>query len=293
MKTHRTLFTILMTTCLLFSCKNIYSNTGEVKIEKYIGLQLYSLRDDIKKDFDGTIKAVSGMGYKFIEAAGYDGGKFYGLSPQEFKAKIEGAGMDPLSSHTSRTLDINNPDDKALWAWWDECIDSHVAAGMKYIVMPWMPTFEKLSELKIYCDYMNKIGRKCKAKGLKFGYHNHDFEFRKVEDHIMYDYMLENTDPTLVFFQMDVYWTVMGGKSPVEYFEKYPGRFEQLHIKDHKELGQSGMIGFDAIFNHAAVAGMKYQIVEVEEYSYPPKKSVKLSLDYLNNADFVNADYSK
>jgi sugar phosphate isomerase/epimerase len=92
---------------------------------------------------------------------------------------------------------------------------------------------------------------------------------------------------------MDVYWTVRGGKSPVEYFKKYSGRFEQLHIKDHKELGESGMVGFDAIFNHAAEAGMKYPIVEVEAYDHSPVESVKLSLDYLNNAPFVKEDYSK
>ena len=109
---------------------------------------------------------------------------------------------------------------------------------------------------------------------------------------MMYDYMLEHTNPDLVFFQMDVYWTVRGQQSPVEYFQKYPGRFILLHIKDHKELGQSGMVGFDAIFKNTGVAGTKFLIVEVEQYTYTPIESVKLSLDYLRNCPLVKESYA-
>ena len=103
--------------------------------------------------------------------------------------------------------------------------------------------------------------------------------------------MLENTDPDLVFFEMDVYWTVRGQKAPVDYFKKYPKRFRLLHIKDEKELGDSGMVGFDAIFKHAADAGMEYPVVEVERYSFAPAESIKKSIDYLNNAPFVKESY--
>lgn len=267
------------------------------KTDKYIGLQLYSLRDDIKVDFDLTVTDVAAMGYKFVETAGYDDGKFYGLTPEDFKSKIEAAGMTALSSHTNRWLPIdemNTINWDEMWQWWDTCIDAHKAAGMTYVIVPSMPReFTKLEVLKAYCDYYNQIGERCKAKGLKFGYHNHSFEFVKIEDQLMYDFMIENTDPDLVFFQMDVYWVVRGGCSPVEYFEKYPGRFEILHIKDNKELGQSGMVGFDAIFNNIDKAGAKYLVVEVERYNMTPKESVKKSLDYLLEAPFVKADYSK
>ncbi|MCL1932744.1 MAG: TIM barrel protein, partial [Candidatus Azobacteroides sp.] len=167
--------------------------------------------------------------------------------------------------------------------------------GMKYIITPWMPTPETLDDLQAYCDYYNKIGEKCAAAGLKFGYHNHAYEFEKKypDGTVMYDYMVSHTDPSKVFFEMDVYWTMMGHRSPVELFKKYPGRFLVLHIKDDKELGESGMVGFDAIFKNLATAGTKYLIVEVERYNLPPFESVKASLDYLNNADFVKADYSK
>lgn len=109
----------------------------------------------------------------------------------------------------------------------------------------------------------------------------------------MLDYMIENTNPEYVFFQMDVYWIVRGQHSPVDYFNKYPGRFTMLHIKDDKEIGDSGMVGFDAIFRNAKVAGVKHIVAEIEGYSCPVEESVKKSLDYLLDAPFVKASYSK
>jgi sugar phosphate isomerase/epimerase len=253
------------------------------------------LRDDFKNDFDATIKKTGEAGYTAIEAASYDNGKFYGKTPEEFKAAVEAAGMKILSSHTVKPLseeELRAKDFSTSLAWWDEAIEAHVAAGMKYIVVPGVSVPKTLAGLQTYCDYFNAIGQKCKAKGLLFGYHNHAHEFTKVEDVMMYDYMLEHTGPDLVFFQMDVYWTVRGQQSPVEYFQKYPGRFTLLHIKDHRELGQSGMVGFDAIFKNTGVAGTKFLIVEVEQYNYTPIESVKLSLDYLLNCPLVKESYA-
>lgn len=283
---------ILILLCL-FSA-NTFSqkrNTSMKKGKKAVYLQLYSVRDDIKKDFKATIAAVAKAGYTGIEAAGYKDGKFYGLTPAEFKKEINAVGMEVLSSHAGQSLaeNIQDTDWDAVWKWWDTAIAAHKAAGMKYIVKPSMPTPKTLADLKVYCDYYNKVGEKCNAAGLKFGYHNHAFEFKKIEGEVMYDFMLKNTDPTKVFFQMDVYWTVMGEKGPVNYFNEYPGRFEVLHIKDDKELGQSGMVGFDAIFKNTNKAGTKYMVVEVERYNYEPLKSVKLSYDYLKKNPYFKA----
>lgn len=248
-----------------------------------IYIQLYSVRADIKTDFKGTVAALGNMGYKGVEAAGYADGKFYDLTPEQFKKEIEKSGMTVLSSHVGKRLndDIASTNWNEIWQWWDTAILAHKAAGMKYIVMPSMPKVKSLAELKSYCDYYNQIGEKCNAAGLRFGYHNHSFEFVEVEGEMMYDYMIKNTDPSKVFFQMDVYWVVRGGQSPVEYFINYPNRFEILHLKDHKELGQSGMVGYDAIFRNAKEAGVKYLVVEVEKYNYTPLESIKKSLDYL------------
>ena len=291
--------------------------TTQVK-QKNIGLQLYSLREDVGEKFeniDTVISKTGEMGYKYVETANYANGKFYGLSPEDFKAKLAENGMFALSSHTGKRLaeDISTTNWDEVWAWWDQCIADHIAAGMKYIITASMPTPETLEDLQAYCDYYNKVGEKCAAAGLLFGYHNHSVEFetrysikidenaeqadstirRRPQKIAMYDYMVTNTDPSKVFFEMDVYWTVMGQRSPVELFKKFPGRFLVLHIKDQKELGESGMVGFDAIFKNIETSGAKYLIIEVENYNLPRYESVKVSLDYLNNAAFVKDDYSK
>lgn len=263
--------------------------------KKEIYIQLYSVRDDIKADYEGTIAKVAEMGYTGVEAAGYGDGKFYGLSPEDFKKSIENVGMEVLSSHTARPLADSIPATNwdEVWAWWDTAIKAHKEAGMKYIVTPWMKTPATLADLQAYCDYYNQIGEKCNAAGLRFGYHNHNFEFKEIEGELMYDYMLKNTDPSKVFFQMDVYWVGEGGKNPVDYFNNYPGRFELLHIKDELELGKSGKVDFEAIYNNAGTAGAKYMIVEVERYTGTPFEGVKESYDFLNDAPFVKASYSK
>jgi len=323
MKTLKTIFVLLAIAMALpgFAQQNANKTTppaAKAVVKKNIGLQLYSLRGDIGKNsenIDAVISKVGKMGYKYVEAANYKDGKFYGLTPEEFKAKLAAAGMFALSSHTGHPLDsvISKTNWDKVWAWWDQCIADHKAAGMKFIVTPSMPIPETLEDLQAYCDYYNKIGEKCEAAGLKFGYHNHHQEFEKkyldgtkttftrpdgkvIEKNneiAMYDYMIAHTDPSKVFFEMDVYWTMMGQRSPVELFKKNPGRFLVLHIKDEKELGESGMVGFDAIFNNIATAGTKYLIVEVERYDLPPFESVEKSLNYLNKAPFVKMNYSK
>ncbi|NSW94953.1 MAG: sugar phosphate isomerase/epimerase [Bacteroidales bacterium] len=257
--------------------------------KKNIGLQLYSIRDSIVKDVPGSIKKVADMGYKFVEPAGYGDGKFYGMAPAEFKALCEKNGIYVLSSHTGRQLPDSTNYEETM-AWWDQCIDAHVAAGAKYIVQPSMgrSAYESIAGLQEWCEYFNTIGEKCNAKGIRFGYHNHDREFTTVfGDTILYDYMLQNTDPSKVMFELDLYWCVVGGKNPVDYFNKYPGRFELWHIKDKEEVGASGMMDFASIWTARDVSGMKYGIVEVERYNFDQFTSCQKSLEFLNNAEYV------
>ena len=264
------------------------------KEKKEIGIQLYSVRDDMKEAPVETVRKVGEMGYTFIEAAGYADGLFYGMDPNEFSALVEDNGMKFLSSHTGQALP-----DSASWdstmAWWDECIDAHLAAGVKYIVQPWMGDegYNSLDGLKKYCNYFNAIGKKCSEKGIRFGYHNHDGEFSELEGEIIYDYMLRNTDPENVFFQLDLYWIKEGGKQAVDYFKEYPGRFLLWHVKDEKELGASGEMDFETSFAMAQEAGVQYLIVEVEKYNFEPLESIEKSLHYLQNAEFVKASYTK
>ena len=255
---------------------------------KNIGLQLYSLRDAMKTDVPGTIAKVGQMGYTYVEAAGYRDGLFYGLEPVEFKNLCEASGLKFLGSHTGRDLPEEGGWDETM-AWWDECIEAHAAAGVKWIVQPWLGRvgYESLEGLKSYCDYWNAVGEKCNARGIRFGYHNHDKEFSEIEGEVIYDFMLQNMDADKVMFQLDLYWCVVGGKNPVDYFTKYPGRFEVWHIKDKAEVGTSGTMDFASYWNTASQSGMKYGVVEVEEYNFDPFQSVKMSLDYLTASGFV------
>jgi len=269
-------------------------------VKKDMCVQMYSARSILNHDnYADILKEIAAMGYTAVEAASYDGdnGLIYGDTPEVFKQKVEAAGMKVLSAHVSRGLsreELDSGDLTAALAWWDKCIEVHKKAGMEYIVTPWMGLQENLKDLQVYCDYLNEVGRRCKAAGIKYGYHNHAYEFEKVEDQVMYDYMLQHTDPELVFFQMDVYWAVIGKASPVDYFKRYPGRFKMLHIKDEWEVGQSGMVGFDAIFKNAELAGLENFVVEIERYSYDDiRKSFVESADYLLNAPFVKATYAK
>lgn len=304
MKT-KTIISILAAALLAVSCGQS-GNAGEAGAngqKKEIAVQLYSVRSLIgafgnnSSDYKPLLDTLAKMGYTAVEAASYsDDGKLYGQDPAQFKADVEAAGMKVLSSHCNKYLteqEIRTGDFSEALKWWDTCIAAHKAAGMKYLVMPYLGVPSTVKELQAYCDYFNQVGKKCQENGIKFGYHNHAHEFQKVDNkEVMYDYMLQHTDPELVFFEMDVYWTVMGHASPVDYFKKYPGRFKVLHIKDEREIGQSGMVGFDAIFKNAGTAGVENIVVEVERYSYDDvARSIKESIDYLEAAPFVPAVY--
>lgn len=257
--------------------------------KKDIGIQLYSVRDDMKASPDSTIAKLGEIGYTYAEAAGYNEGQFYGMEPAAFKALLEANGMKLKGSHTGPNLPKEGEWDQAM-QWWDACIAAHKAAGVEWIVKPSMgaEAYRSLDTLKMYCDYFNAVGEKCNAAGIRFGYHNHAHEFDTVLDsQIVYNYMLENTDPAKVMYELDLYWIMKGGKNAVDYFNQYAGRFEVYHVKDEKELGASGTMDFKTAFDMAEKAGMKHYVVEVERYDFEPIVSVQKSFEYLNNAEFA------
>ena len=271
--------------------------------EKEMNIQLYSARDligsaeDYAANHERVLKALADMGYSGVEAAHYGDGKFYGVSPEQFKADVEAAGLKVVSSHTGHGLsdeELATGNITEALAWWDEALPAHKAAGMEYVVVPHIGQPNTLKELQVICDYFNAVGKKCKDLGMKFGYHNHAFEMEEIEGKVQIEYMIENTDPELVFYQIDVYWAVYGHYSPADLFNKYPGRFALLHIKDKKEIGQSGMVGFDAVFGNAEVAGLEGYVVEVEGCrNEAALDGIRVSADYLRKAPFVKASYGK
>lgn len=280
----------------------MFPSTADAK-KKDIAFQMYSVRELIgdpgkfAQNGDRVLKELADYGYTAIEAANYGDGKLYGLSPEDFKAKVEAAGLKVLSSHTGRNLngdELKSRDFSNALKWWDECIDAHKRAGFQYIAIPSIGIPKTLKDAQTICDFFNEIGRRGKAAGISIGFHNHTAEFQKIEGKVFFDYLLENTDPQYFFLQMDVYWATRAGASPVEYFKKYPKRFRLLHIKDWAEIGQSGMVGFDAIFNNADKAGLENLVVEMEHATEPDiMAGMKVSADYLKNAKFVKATYAK
>ncbi len=249
--------------------------------EKTIGIQLYTIRDMVKEDFERTLSLLSDIGYRSVEAAGYSNRRFYGFYPKEYKKIVEGYGLMPLSSHSNTTL-INA----------QKTIDDTLEAGMSYLVIPSIPTeFRKTpDDYKRLAGEFNKIGELSRKSGLMFGYHNHDFEFKKIKGIIPYNVLLENTDPELVMMQLDLYWIVYGGYNPTEYFQQYPGRFKLWHVKDmdggsemeSTEVGR-GIINFQQIFKKQKQAGLEYIFVEQEDFKMEPEESIAISYHYLKN----------
>ena len=263
---------------------------GMAGSSKYLGLQLYSLRDMVSDEgIEKVLQVVASMGYNSLETANYSDGKFYGKDPAEFKKMVEDLGMKLTSSHLSREITANRAADMA---WWNQAVEAHNAAGMKYMIMPSSPLNSQRGatreNLDNYCDYFNEIGKITSTASIQFGYHNHDGEFKNTIDDIpVIDQMLKNTNQPHVFFELDVYWAKKGGYNPVDYLKKYPNRFKVLHIKDEKAIGVHNVVDFKAIFDQAYTNGVKDWYVEVEQYDGTPEEDVMKSAEYLINADFV------
>jgi sugar phosphate isomerase/epimerase len=262
-----------------FVLPNLLSSCGgSESVKKHIGLQLYSLRDDINDiGIRKVLEIVAKIGYVNLETAGYGDGKIYGLDPAEFKKIVDDLGMKVTSAHLSRGISDNHDADMA---WWNEAVSAHQAAGMKYMIMPWAPLNGEgatLDNIKRYGEYFSEVGLVTAAAGIKFGYHNHNFEFTNVVDGVpVYDLLVENTSPDHVLFQNDVYWTQRGGYDPVEYLKKYPKRIQVLHIKDETAIGVSKTMDFKAIFEQAYANGVvKDWYVEVERYDTPSPEEAK------------------
>lgn len=285
------------------ACKGTETK-GEPEGKKEVGLQLYSVRTLLDSaaaydgDVPGLLDTLANMGYTQAEAAYYNAkeGTFYGMDPATLAQTADSLGIKFMSSHAGRPLnaeELKSGDLTAFREYWEKAIKDHKALGVQYLVLPWMSVPETLTDLEKQCKALDEVGAMAAKEGIKFGYHNHSHEFKTVEDSVMYDYMIQHTDPNNVLFEMDVYWAMMGHASPVDYFKKYPGRFKLLHIKDRREIGQSGMVGFDAIFDNADTAGMETYFVELEEATNDITEGVKESVDYLVAAPFVKASYSK
>ena len=262
--------------------------------DKFGGLALYTVRDDMGANTEATLDSVAKAGYVNIEAAGYSNGKFYNMAPEDFKKLLDDKGLKGISTHQgSATLDNI-----------DEEIAAVKAAGFTYFVIPVPPMghFEYYPEtqtmgmdpdLDFMINFLNTVGKKCSDAGLQLLYHNHDFEFKENENGIVpIEYFLENTDTKYVNFQMDLFWVTKAGASPIEYFEKYPGRFKLWHVKDMSKDGKfapvgEGTIDFSKIWEKRELSGMKYYMVEQDQtFHHTPLEAIKISHDGLKTFGF-------
>src|SRR5215831_9303065 len=211
-----------------------------------VGIQLYSVREDIVKDPQKVLKALAGMGYVYVEHANYVDRKFYGYSAADFKKLLDDLGLKMHSGHTvmnKQHWDENKKEFTDAWKW---TVDDAATVGQRYVISPWLDeSYRKTyDDLKRYMEVFNKSGELCKKSGMKFGYHNHDFEFsQELNGKKVFDIILENTDPSLVAQQLDIGNMYHAGGRALDIIQQYPGRFELMHVKDEIKTDKAGEMG--------------------------------------------------
>ena len=247
-----------------------------------VGLQLYSVRELLPKDFDGTLHQLGAIGIKEVEAAGY-----YKKSAAEFRHSMDAAGLRCVSTHHALM---------ELKPKLDEWIEYGHTLGLDYIICSWAGVHRDpshkgemtLDDWRYAADEFNKIGEKVKAAGMTFGYHNHFVEFKTEGGVVFYDELLKRTDPKLVVMEMDCGWVVVGGHNPVEYLSKTPERFPLLHVKDFVKEADGkyknvvmghGPIDYKPIFQ--AATGLKHYFIEQEEFQGEPFANLREDVEYI------------
>lgn len=214
-----------------------------VKRKEILGIQLYSVRDDMKKAPADTLKQLSVMGYRHVEHANYIDRKFYGYTAPEFKKLLDSLGMRMLSGHTVFNRSHWDAVKKDFTDAWKFTVEDAAVAGQQFVISPWLDeSYRKnADDLKRYLEVFNQCGELCKKSGMKFGYHNHDFEFSQQLDGMrVYDIILQYTDPALVAQQLDTGNLYNGNATALDIVQKYPGRFELMHVKDEIKSEKDG-----------------------------------------------------
>lgn len=271
---------------LLANTSNAFENTAN---KKAIGLQLYTVRDEISKGVAPLLANIAALGYTHIETYGYQNRQYFGQSVKDFKALLTQIGLKTPSAHIyNEDFLVKKADD--IWKY---AAEDAVTMGQKYIILPWLS--EELRKAPDWqprlLERINTAATISKAAGLQFVYHNHAFEFDKLADGTtLYDLILRQTDPQLVQLEMDIFWVVFAGYNPIEIMQKNPGRFPLWHVKDldaatrkNADIG-SGTIDFKEIFRHKKTSGLDYFFVEQENYAVSPLESIKNSIAYVKKA---------
>jgi sugar phosphate isomerase/epimerase len=241
-----------------------------------IGIQLYTLRREMRRDFEGTLMALGEIGYREVEFAGY-----FGKSPAEVRAILAKARLTAPASHVGDAGDLSKD--------WEKAVDTAREVGHTWVVVPSINSSlrKTVDDCKRLGDLFNRAAETAKRAGLSFAYHNHDFEFKPIDGVLPYDIFLQHTDPALVKFELDLFWIRRGGQDALAYFAKWPGRFPLVHVKDMDasntmvDVG-AGTIDFKAIFAKRTQAGIQHYFVEHDDPKPDGLASAKASYAFLS-----------
>ncbi|WP_128544262.1 sugar phosphate isomerase/epimerase family protein [Larkinella soli] len=244
---------------------------------KDFGLQLYSVRDVLPGDPKGIMTQLAKMGYTIFESYGGPKGFLWGMEPKEIKSFLGDQGVKMVSTHFDMNKDL------------EKSIDMAREAGLSYMLCPYIGPQKTMDDWKRIADQFNQVGEQVNKGGLKFGYHNHDYSFKPLNGQIPQEYLLANTDPRNVMFELDLCWIEAAGQSAVGHLKKYGKRYELCHIKDYNKTGEKviqsdlgkGVVNYKEILRTAKDNGMKYFLVEQEEYPGPPMVSMKADAEYM------------
>jgi sugar phosphate isomerase/epimerase len=262
-----------------------------------VGVQLYSVRDDMMNDPLGSLKKVAEMGYQYVEHANYVDGKFYGYLPTEFRKVLDDTGLKMISGHTVMGREHWDESKNDFSDSWKKLVDDAAVLGQKYVVSPSMDDSMRSNydDFKHYMDIFNKCGELCQKRGMKFGYHNHDFEFsERLNGEKLFDIMMKSMDPDKVVVQLDIGNLYNGGAVALDIVKQYPGRFENLHVKDEiissegNEKYESTIIGTgivnakEVVDLATKIGGTQVYIIEQESYQgKTPMECIKENLEVM------------
>ena len=252
-------------------------------IPRHIGVQLWSVREDMKKDPKATIEAIGKMGYREVEPFGFNDGKLFGLSYDDFTKLLKDNGMTMPTTHSMMTSKSYDETTKDINDDTKKIIDNAAKYGLDYLIVPYMADDDR-KKIDTMVKLFGAAGRYAKKAGVRLAYHNHDFEYtNKASDgRKIIEWLLHETDPSELAMQMDIYWVAFAKNNALDWFKLYPGRWELCHAKDLAktekretiEVGD-GEIDFKGIFRKASQAGLKHYVVELENYVTTPMEGIK------------------
>jgi len=254
-----------------------------------IGLQLYTLRNEMGKDATGTLKKVAELGYKEVESFGYNG-KFFGMDAKTYLDTLKGLGLSAPSGHYMYGNFGTKQIPGTILYGWDKAVEDAASIGQKYMVVAYLMPDERksLDDYKKIAVDLNKAGETCKKAGIQLCYHNHDFEFKEIDGTLPFDILMNQTDSNMVKTELDLYWAVKANHQPLDLFKKYPKRIVLWHVKDmdntekksFTEVG-SGTIDFTSIFKAHKASGMQHFFVEQDQCPGSPFVSIEKSIGYI------------